>query len=147
MKSLNEILAVVIKKDPALAGFDVQTLPLAGKARVAKTSYSGALDREHSHEELMEIKNWSGEKGVLQQAVASFSEGECTYYVFSDQSLYFASSGESDVWAFAADFAAERIINGYDQEILGMDAALLNYLGGHYAETVIDRATVEKISK
>jgi hypothetical protein len=55
------------------------------------------------------------------------------------KSLYFASNAESEVWAFASDFADDRIVNGYDGPLDKMDADLLNHLGGYHSQAVVER--------
>jgi len=85
------------------------------------TSYEKFL----SHEELAVLKEWFGEDSH----VFSTEEQGCTYYIYSDGSLYFSSTGDSEIWNFAIDFAQKKIIDGYDQAITGMDSKLLEHLG------------------
>ncbi|MGO8679905.1 MAG: hypothetical protein ACLQU6_03200 [Limisphaerales bacterium] len=138
MKTQNELLEMVIKKDAALTGFKASDLPEAAKARILNTMVS--LEKDFSSEELDIIEAWCG-KGY-KAATFSTSEGECCYYIFADDSLYFRSSGDSEVWAFASDFATDKIIPAYDstdRPIDKMDAALLNHLGGIYANFNTER--------
>lgn len=138
MKTITEILTIAIKHDPALSGFKASDLPDAAKARIQNTLWS--LERHLTHEELAELGKWTGGNAVFNSAEAQFRQGECCYYVFADGSLYFRSSGDSEVWSDASDFADERIINGYDGPLDDMDADLLRHLGGQYAEAVAERA-------
>ena len=134
------LLSRLIKSDTALTGFSAADLPLAAKARTANVIHSGAnLWKGISDVDFCAVKKWAGGKEIFDLAVASFREGECCYYVFSDGSLYFASSGDSEVWADASDFAVERIVNGYEGPLDEMDAGLLNHLGGTLAEAAEQR--------
>ena len=135
--TIKQILNRIIESDPALRGFGAEKLPAAARARVQNTLVS--LEKILTHEELLEVEKWTGGNAIFDQAVTSLSEGECTYYVFSDGSLYFRSSADSEVWAFASDFA-EHLINGYDGQLDQMDTSLLVFLGGIYAEEIRVRA-------
>jgi hypothetical protein len=137
--SLTELLTRLIEADTALAGFAADNLPMAAKLRALNTMTSN--ERHFSSEELDEIETWANSSGGSDAAIASFRDGECCYYVCADASLYFSSSAESEVWAFASDFAVERIVNGYDGPLDEMDAELLKHLGGYLAEVVEERGT------
>jgi hypothetical protein len=128
MSTIKEILTRLINSDTALRGFTATNLPLAAKLRAINTA--AALERYFNHEELVEIATWAKSSGGFDAAVASFRSGECCYYVCADDSLYFASNAESEVWFDANDFAIERIVKGgYDGPLDSMDADLLKYLG------------------
>jgi hypothetical protein len=133
-----ELLTRLIKSDSALAGFSPNDLPQAAKLRAINTASS--RDRDFTHEELVEIEVWSQSSGGF-DATASFSSGESPYYVCDDGSLYFASNGDSEVWADAADFALERIVNGYEGALDLADYELLRQLGGYLAEAAEERGT------
>lgn len=135
--NINQILATVIKSDPALTGFTPDDLPIAAKARVQNTLVS--LERGLSDEDIDALEAWTGGNEIFNSAEFSFGFGECRYYVFEDGSFYFASSGDSEVWAFASDFATDRICNGYDGPLGKADAALLEHLGSFYEEVIEDR--------
>jgi len=138
--TIKEILTRLVEADTALRGFTSSTLPLAAKARAANCIYSGAAPwKGITEEEFAALKKWVGGKEIFAAAIASFREGGCCYYIFSDGSLYFASSGESEVWADASDFAVERIINGYEGKLDPMDFDLLTHLGGRLAEAAQER--------
>jgi len=137
MKTLNEILETVIKHDPALNGFTRESLPLASKARIQNTLVS--LERNLDAAEVDQLEKWTGGRGIFEQAEGAFSEGECCYYVYSDGSLYFRSSGDSEVWTFASDFADDRIINGYDGALDEIDSKLLKHLGGRFEIEMTER--------
>jgi hypothetical protein len=138
-KNMNaELLTRLIKSDSALAGFSPDDLPQAAKLRAINTATS--LERDFNHKQLVEIAAWSQSSGGF-DATASFSSGESSYYVCDDGSLYFASSGDSEVWADAADFAVERIVNGYEGSLDLMDYELLRHLGGYLAEAADERGT------
>jgi hypothetical protein len=137
MKTLNQILAIVITLDPALKGFEPTDLPEAARARIANTSENTYLEAHLSDEELLTLHQWSDEH--FKKSVFSASEGECCYYLFADHSLYFRSSGDSEVWACASDFASDRILNGYDGPLDRMDSELLTHLGNFFAEAVAER--------
>jgi hypothetical protein len=134
---IQRILATVIKSDPALRGFTADDLPQAAKARIQNTLCS--LERHLSSDDLRTLESWTGGNAVFDSAEAQFREGECCYYVFADESIYFRSSGDSEVWAFARDFADRLIINS-DREFDAIDSGLLRHLGGHYADAVAERA-------
>lgn len=138
MKNLQEILALVVKQDAALRGFDDLDLPEAAKARVQNTLVS--FERYLSHEELEILEGWTVGKSIFSSAVASLSEGECCYYVFADGSLYLQSNGDSEVWSEATDFADERILRGSVGPIYGMNAGLLTHLGGRFADALAENA-------
>lgn len=143
-KTLNQILETVIKNDPALAGFKPSELSEAAKARVAVCLAAGSLD-EHEPEELEMLGRWSAKH--WEKATFEARQGECCYYVFADGSLYFRSSGDSEVWVNASDFATDRIIPSYDstdRKLDEMDSALLNHLGGHFSDFVSDRECIAK---
>ena len=110
MKELNEILETVIKHDSTLSGYTPSDLPEAAKARIQNTLVS--LEKELSSEELDLVEKWTGGVEILKKAEAEFRDGERCYYLFEDGSLYFRSSGDSEVWSLASDFAEEKIING-----------------------------------
>jgi hypothetical protein len=143
--SPEKILQTTISSDPALRGFTPGDLPTAARARVAVCLAAGSLDTKFSSSDLDILEQWSGEmNAILATAVASPGEGECTYYVFADGSLYFRSSGDSEVWADAVDFATERILNGYDGPLDSMDHQLLIHLGGSmYEREIAERGVRE----
>ena len=122
MKELNEILASVIKHDSALNGYTPSDLPEAAKARIQNTLVS--LEKELSSEELDLVEKWTGGVEIFNKAEAEFRDGEYCYSIFSDGSLYFRSSGDSEVWTLASDFAVEK-----KGELAEMKSALLQHLG------------------
>ena len=126
MKTLSDILTRLINSDTALRGFNATDLPMAAKLRAINTATN--LERYFNHNELVEIARWAESSGGC-EAAAAFRSGECCYYVCADNSLYFASSAESEVWFDANEFAGERIVNGYDGPLDSMDAELLKHLG------------------
>lgn len=134
---INTILQTVIRLDSTLRGFTPDDLPVAARARIQNTLVS--LERNLTTEDLDELEKWTGGNEIFSASTFECSEGECRYYVFGDGSLYFRSSGDSEVWSDAADFANERIINGYTGKLDAMDAALLRHLGGQYLEEVSSR--------
>jgi len=128
MSAIKEIITRLIKADTALRGFTATNLPMAAKLRAINTATS--MERYFNHEELVEIAAWAESSGGFDAAVAKFRSGECCYYVCVDDSLYFASNAESEVWFDANDFAIERIVKGgYGGPLDSMDAELLEHLG------------------
>jgi hypothetical protein len=141
MKTLNEILETVIKRDAALNGYSPSTLPQAAKARIQNTLDS--LERGLNRDELEVLKAWTGGAEIFKQAAADIQERECGYFVFGDGSLYFRSSGDSEVWSDATDFADKKIVNGYDCSLDEMDEKLLRHLGGSRYDSVISDRGVQ----
>jgi hypothetical protein len=133
---LNKTLEQLIKWDAALTGFSSDDLPMAARLRALNTLTS--LERHFADAELAEVAAWAEASGGFDAVTASFGDGEC-YYVFGDGSLYYKSNGQSEVWAFASDFADQRIINGYDGPLDEMDYGLLAHLGGYFAEVAEER--------
>ena len=136
MKNINQLLEIVIASDDCLRGFKPDDLPMSAKARIQKTLVS--LESKLSYDELDLLEKWMGGKSAFDSEWKT-SQGECCYYVFSDDSLYYMSSGDSEVWNFASDFAKDRIIPSYyryDRELDKVDSELLMCLGGIYAEFV-----------
>ena len=109
-------VAIIIRKDPTLRGWDVESLPLAGWDRVWTSLYSGRLDHLLTEEEasalqsecILRLKLEESQEGqTLRHRIQWSPEGE--YRVHEDGSVLVLTNGDSEVWASARDFAVERI--------------------------------------
>ena len=143
-RRLKEIIEKVIAADkPTLDGFEADSLPESARARIG--NIHGFLESHLEEDELEIIQEWS--EKYWEKATFTTSEGECCYYLFEDGSLYFRSSGDSEVWCFASDFAQDRIIPAYDgstRELDKMDRELMEHLGGKNLDWVTSKLAEEQ---
>lgn len=102
----------------------------AGIERIHRLLQSGYFDRHLKSEEIEALR------GKIKAPVAKHtfngrpSGVESAYYIFEDESLYFSSNAQDEVWADAADFAA-KIAEVKAENYSAIDWQLLALFIGH----------------
>lgn len=138
-----ELIARFIVADrPTLDGFDPEHLPEAVIYRLQRLASRGSFDRDFTEAEIHDLQNLTHPEPVAGfiSHLPNVCEGDQSrYFLFGDGSLYFGNNAQDEVWSEAADFATDRILNGYEGPLAQIDAALLSHLGRFYAEAVTER--------
>lgn len=143
---VDRILEKAAHRDSTLRGLGAGTTPLSLAGRAYIRGLLDHLVRHLTREEITQLRAWCMAEGNLYltpPCVFQVSDrtGQNTYYVYSDHSFYFSSTGESEVWDCPGDFA-DHNIEPFGARLDEMDDALLRYLGGRYAVLADQRAAL-----